>query len=139
MFYGEDKRTTTSAPMWRVIKEISEPAGNSLHAKVVTPGCDSKCECARVCIWGTKCVIKQRSEYVINRYVINPTGGGKNVKKKEARIRCCLGMIGDDILMCNRLNRTLIFLDLFICVFFSILCGNPQSPLFRRCCKCHSG
>lgn len=38
-----------------------------------------------------KCVIKQRSEYVINRYVINPAGGGKKTlkkkrkKKKEAR------------------------------------------------------
>lgn len=32
-----------------------------------------------------KCVIKQRSEYVINRYVINPTGEKKKRKKKKGQ------------------------------------------------------
>lgn len=86
MFNEEDKRKAAAARTWRLIKEISAACGKQpSHKSCQRPGekrpaRDSKCECARVCIWGMKCVIKQRSEYVINRYVINPPG---EKKKKD--------------------------------------------------------
>lgn len=57
----------------------------------------------------------------INRYVINPQWRERKKEKKkrpDQLRRCCLAVIGDDILMCNRLDRTLIFLDWFFVCYF---------------------
>lgn len=124
-----------------------------LHANVSQPmwkrlAGGSKCECARVYIWGTKCVIKQRREYVI-RYVINPHWRKKNnvyiyipymyiyIYKTIIWDGCCLGIIGN---LCAIVSTQLFFFWTRLVVFYF-----PPSvvilSLLRscRCWKCQSG